>query len=173
MKNRGQAAMEFLMTYGWAILSAIIVIAVIAIYFKPSSIVGQASIFSPPFTALSQSIASGTQVVDVEIRNSGASTATIVAATDVVMTVNSPSGNPTCVALTSGLSTSVTSWGALSYAAPGYIWNAGQTLFFRCTFAAGILTKGQSFNADVSITYKGGTGSIPLIATGTVSGKIN
>ncbi len=36
MKNkRGQAAIEFLMTYGWAILAAIIVIGVLAIYFRP------------------------------------------------------------------------------------------------------------------------------------------
>ena len=32
MQKRGQAAMEFLMTYGWAILAAIIVIGVLA-YF--------------------------------------------------------------------------------------------------------------------------------------------
>jgi hypothetical protein len=34
--RRGQAAMEFLMTYGWAIIAAIIVIGVLAIYFKPT-----------------------------------------------------------------------------------------------------------------------------------------
>ena len=34
MIKRGQAAMEFLMTYGWAILVAIIVIGVLAIYFR-------------------------------------------------------------------------------------------------------------------------------------------
>jgi len=34
MIKRGQAAMEFLMTYGWAILAAIIVIGVLAIYFR-------------------------------------------------------------------------------------------------------------------------------------------
>lgn len=39
MKRKGQAAMEFLMTYGWAILAAVIVIGVLAIYFRPSTVV--------------------------------------------------------------------------------------------------------------------------------------
>lgn len=34
--KRGQAALEFLMTYGWAILAAIIIIALLAIYINPS-----------------------------------------------------------------------------------------------------------------------------------------
>jgi len=38
-QNKGQASMEFLMTYGWAILSAIVVICVLAIYFKPTNLV--------------------------------------------------------------------------------------------------------------------------------------
>ena len=38
MKKKGQAAMEFLMTYGWAILVVLIVIGVLAVYFKPSKL---------------------------------------------------------------------------------------------------------------------------------------
>ena len=36
-KKKGQAAMEFLMTYGWAILAAVVVIGVLAYFgvFSP------------------------------------------------------------------------------------------------------------------------------------------
>ncbi len=164
MKNRGQAAMEFLMTYGWAILAAIIVIAVIAIYFKPSSLTGQASIFSPPFTALSQSINASS--ADVEIRNSGGSTVTLSAVPTV--TVTSPTGT-TCNVI---LSNSTAGQGGASVAYSPYSWDSGVVSFLRCTPGSS-LTKGNTFSADVTITYKSGQGSIPLISTGTISGKIN
>jgi uncharacterized protein (UPF0333 family) len=38
MNQKGQAFMEFTLEYGWAILASIIVIAVLAIWFKPSSL---------------------------------------------------------------------------------------------------------------------------------------
>jgi uncharacterized protein (UPF0333 family) len=48
MKTKGQAAMEFLMTYGWAILAAIIVIGVLAIYFRPSALTSNNVIVTAP-----------------------------------------------------------------------------------------------------------------------------
>lgn len=39
VNKKGQTAMEFLMTYGWAILVAIVVIAVLAIFFRPGYVV--------------------------------------------------------------------------------------------------------------------------------------
>jgi len=36
MRTKGQAAMEFLMTYGWAILAAIIVIGILGYYYFSS-----------------------------------------------------------------------------------------------------------------------------------------
>lgn len=50
-KNRkGQAAMEFLMTYGWAILAAVIVIGVLAYFgvFSPGKLVPEACTLSAP-----------------------------------------------------------------------------------------------------------------------------
>jgi uncharacterized protein (UPF0333 family) len=49
--KRGQAAMEFLMTYGWAILAAVIVIGVLAYFgvFSPSTYVPNQCIVSAPF----------------------------------------------------------------------------------------------------------------------------
>src|SRR3989338_8054891 len=49
--RKGQAAMEFLMTYGWAILAAIIAIGVLAYFgvFNPGRLAGPAGLVSPPF----------------------------------------------------------------------------------------------------------------------------
>ena len=51
MEKKGQAAMEFLMTYGWAILAAIIAISVLVYFgvFSPDRFVGSTGVLSPPF----------------------------------------------------------------------------------------------------------------------------
>ena len=51
--HKGQAAMEFLMTYGWAILAAIIAIGVLAYFgvFSPGKLVGSSAVLNNPFYA--------------------------------------------------------------------------------------------------------------------------
>ncbi len=46
MNNKGQAAMEFLMTYGWAILAAIIAIGVLSYFgiFSPGNFITEGDI---------------------------------------------------------------------------------------------------------------------------------
>ena len=50
-ERKGQAAMEFLMTYGWAILAAIIAIGVLAYFgvFSPGKLVADTALIAPPF----------------------------------------------------------------------------------------------------------------------------
>lgn len=68
-KKRGQAALEFLMTYGWAILSAIIVIGALGSYFYFNQ-GGSTSIFvGAPFYGVAASASAGT--VNLEIENKG------------------------------------------------------------------------------------------------------
>ncbi|MFH0808392.1 MAG: hypothetical protein V1888_02140 [archaeon] len=70
--KRGQAALEFLMTYGWAILSAIIVIGALGSYFYFNQ-EGSTSIFvSAPFYGVAAS-ATGT-TLSLEIDNRGGET---------------------------------------------------------------------------------------------------
>jgi len=69
--KKGQAAMEFLMTYGWAILAAIIVIAVIAIYFRPSGLVSNQVIVNAPLYGVGVSMDGAAGTIDVEVRNNG------------------------------------------------------------------------------------------------------
>src|SRR3990167_2941907 len=68
-RRMGQAAMEFLMTYGWAILAAIIVIGVLALYFRPSGLTPESAFVGTPFYAKAASV-TGT-VVEIEIQNNG------------------------------------------------------------------------------------------------------
>jgi len=67
--KKGQAAMEFLMTYGWAILAAVIVIAVLASFgvFSPSTYVpNQCTLTAPLGCNAGTADATG---VSLEIRN--------------------------------------------------------------------------------------------------------
>jgi len=51
MEKKGQASMEFLMTYGWAILAAVLAIGVLAYYgvFSPSKSLPDICTLSAPF----------------------------------------------------------------------------------------------------------------------------
>ena len=70
MNKRGQAAMEFLMTYGWAILAAVIVVGVLWYMIgNPANLVGNDLKLSPPLASPSMSVS--TTQVDIEFRNGG------------------------------------------------------------------------------------------------------
>lgn len=73
MRKKGQAAMKFIMTYGWIILAAIILIAVLA-YLRVSP-TGSA-VVTPPFYISTLSV-SATNGITLEIRNDGEENYTI------------------------------------------------------------------------------------------------
>ncbi len=79
ISHRGQASIEFLMTYGWAILAAIVAIGA-TFYFGAttnSQITQTQPIISPPFTA-QQNYNSLTGEVILELTNAGPITVTVV-----------------------------------------------------------------------------------------------
>ena len=67
--KKGQAALEFLMTYGWAILAAIIVIGALGTYFYFNQGGTDTVYINAPFSGIASSI-SATQI-QVEIENKG------------------------------------------------------------------------------------------------------
>jgi len=72
-KKEGQAAMEFLMTYGWAILAAIIVIGILGYYyFKSDVMTPKASVVNPPFYLNAQN--AQTTGIILELKNNGGET---------------------------------------------------------------------------------------------------
>ena len=76
MRKRGQAAMEFLMTYGWAILAAVIVVGVLWYMIgNPANLTGNDFKISAPLVANAMSM--NTSDIQIEIRNGAADTMTV------------------------------------------------------------------------------------------------
>jgi len=74
--TKGQAAMEFLMTYGWAILAAIIVIGILGYYyFSRDVLTPKAAVVNPPFYLNAQTV--NTSGVSLELKNNGDDTYTV------------------------------------------------------------------------------------------------
>lgn len=81
MERRGQAAMEFLMTYGWAILAAVIAIAVLAYFgvFSPSRYIPNTCQITAPLGCnpdLTNATSGTPGHLDIRIVNGGADTIT-------------------------------------------------------------------------------------------------
>lgn len=141
-KKRGQAALEFLMTYGWAILSAIIVIGALGSYFYFNQ-GGSTSIFvGAPFYGVAASATATT--LSLEIENKGGET----------LTINSVavSGIGTCVINDTAHSTT-----------PG----AEIVTLSGCG-----LTAGDSISGDITISYLRPGSTLPLTSTGSVSTSV-
>lgn len=77
MKKKGQAAMEFLMTYGWAILAAVIVIAVLASFgvFSPGKYIPNKCLLTAPLGCVAGT--ADTTGIQIEVRNGAGDTITI------------------------------------------------------------------------------------------------
>jgi hypothetical protein len=143
MDKRAQAAVEFLMTYGWAILAAIIAVGVLAYFgvFSPGKyVVGQASV-TGPFYVNSYSIK--TTGVSLELKNNGGQDLFI----GIVSISNCGNFNA-------------------SLASPA---DSQQVVTVPCSPA---LTAGNSFKGDITLNYRKSDSMLDLQATGTVAGKV-
>ena len=156
MKTKGQAAMEFLMTYGWAILAAIIVIGVLAIYFKPSTLVSNSAIVSAPFYLNAFSMTATTDTIRLELRNNGGEDVDLTSA-QIVLT--QPASTVTCVAGTVAIPVSPIEAGSLF------------TVDIVCDGGAGLLT-GDTVSGTITILYQRTGSDIDLASTGSISGKV-
>ena len=154
MHKKGQAAMEFLMTYGWAILAAIIVIAVLAVYFRPSQLSPSSVIVTAPFYGVGTTLS--TTQVQVEVRNNGGEQLDLDATTPASLTFNSPSG---------GACSSVAVIGTDPIPAGGSV----VLSFGTCGTT---LPSGSTVNADLTVFYTRTGSTLTLQSTGTVSGTI-
>jgi uncharacterized protein (UPF0333 family) len=156
-QKRGQAAMEFLMTYGWAILAAIIAIGVLAYFgvFNPSNLAGSSATMGPPMNVDQNAWnivdgGAGNDIINMEIlQNSGES---------ITVTASS-------ITLTSGATGTCTD---STWTNP---WSSGteQTFAFDCA-AATVWAPGDTIAGDITITYTAGGSTISQQATGTFRG---
>jgi uncharacterized protein (UPF0333 family) len=143
MDKKGQAAMEFLMTYGWAILAAIIAIGVLAYFgvFSPGKYMPNACTLNAPLGCDDYRVTSSG--VDLVIRN-GAGDAINV--TNVVV----------------GSCTAYTNLGPI---ADG---NKANLTLTGC----GTLTSGAKYKGDITVTYTTATGTYAKTATGSITAQV-
>ncbi len=144
MEKRGQAAMEFLMTYGWAILAAIIAIGALAYFgvFSPGRYTPETCILSAPFGCSDDSVAKVAEV-DLIIINGGGEDYNI---SSISLTNCEP-------AIT-----------------PGTTHVSGAEVTYTITCLP-ILTLGARFNGNIEITYTKVGGTRELTSTGSIARK--
>lgn len=155
-QKKGQAAMEFLMTYGWAILAAIIAIGVLAYFgvFSPGRFVQDSVFISAPLGAESaQALTNGN--VSIELRNGAGQTITI--SNESAITASAPTTG-TC-SPTGGLNVQANS--------------SGTTIVtFECSGIAASMTAGERFRGDITIRYTAGTAAFESTSTGSITQTI-
>ena len=147
--KRGQAAMEFLMTYGWAILAAVIAIGVLAAFgvFNPGGTLPTVCTIGAPLGCnVGVADAAG---VTFEMINGAGQTLTI---TDI--TVSGCVGTPNI--------------DGTDLAASGLSVTTGQhTVAIPCT-----LVEGAQFNGDITVSYRTSGSALDQSATGQLSDTV-
>ena len=144
MRKKGQAAMEFLMTYGWAILAAVIAIGVLAYFgvFSPGKYTTGTAVVTPPFYVNAWNAKPAG--ITLELKNNGGETYDIISV-DVA-----------------GCATDSTGWSGVAA-------GASQTVTVACTTAPVV---GENFKGDITITYHKAGSVVDLTSTGTIAEKV-
>ena len=144
MIKKGQAAMEFLMTYGWAILVVLAAIAALAYFgvLSPSNLLPEQTTFAAPLANIDQATIDATNAnVTVVLKNNVGQTITVD--TSQVFTVNTPDSG--C--------TTATSMAIVGTAAAGTatIANGAQfTVNFNC---GAVAISGERFASEFTFDY--------------------
>ncbi len=153
MVRKGQSALEYMMTYGWAILVIVIVAAVLYSLgiFSPSSSVGTGSTGFSPFTATASNCNATKFAVAFTVGGTPGGAAVTIGA----VTVSSSSGFSTVP----------------SMSASG-TYNSGESFTAKGT-AANACASGAHYSASLSVTYTytNSLGQQTGTATGTVYGS--
>ena len=147
-EKKGQAAMEFLMTYGWAILAAIIAIGVLAyFYFSPGDMGANAAVLNAPFYAQAWQVS--TSQVQIGIKNNGQDTVTITA-----VDITGSGGAFNC------------SWSGTQAVTSGSVFDAAVNT------CLGTIVAGDTYKGDIVVKYTRTGSAIELVSTGSVSSKV-
>jgi len=132
------------MTYGWAILAAIIAIGVLAYFgvFSPGKYVSGSAIVNAPFYVNAWNVKSSAGV-KLELQNNGPESFTIQ-----VVEVTNCGTNDTEMSVGS---------------------DVFKEVLIPCSPA---LTEGDNFKGDVTITYRKSGSTVDLTSTGTIAEKV-
>ena len=144
INKKGQAAMEFLMTYGWAILAAVIAIGVLAYFgvFSPGNYISNMVTVNSPF-GTTQELSIGTSAISFVLRNGGGDSVTVSS-----ITIAGCGTNSTSMTIADGSSSVIT---------------------IPCS---PVLSSGGKFKGDMTITYRTGDEVMDLTGTGSVAGRV-
>lgn len=161
--KKGQAAMEFLMTYGWAILVVLAAIGALAYFgvLSPGNLLPEKTTFKAPFlnteAALITEVATGVQV-EVPFTNSQGGAVNIDLSSGT-----SDGADGDCVIATPDLDFS----GATTNPIPN---GAKFNLVWNCTSATAVA--GDKFKSELGFTYNTTASGLNRKFSGEVVGKV-
>lgn len=152
---KGQTAVEYLMTYGWAILIILIVAGVLAYYgiFQPQGFLGPTARGFGQLQVLNPWALTTGGAITMNLQNQVGGTVNV---TDISATItNGGTGKGTCTL------------------APGVIISSGSQGVASCTLTGQTMeATGKAYTASVTITYQYGSPASAFTSTGTLSGTI-
>lgn len=151
-KKRGQAAMEFLITYSWAILAAIIAIAILAYFgvFNPGKISGDRIILTSPFHAVASQLLVTPAEINFEMSNRGTKTVTV---NTISIIGDGPSQGIDCT----------------SSPEENFIPDILALFTVPCS---GTLAQGETYIGNILITYTKSGGSLQETASGKIKAVV-
>jgi len=139
MERKGQAAMEFLITYGWAILAAIVAIGVLAYFLSsPGRLTANSCSVSAPWNCNAGLASVASNNVQLELRNGGGE------AFNITTVAISNCGN----------------------AILGLDVSADNLTTITVSGCAPALVAGSTFRGDVTITYRKIGSNLDQVSTG-------
>lgn len=144
MDRKGQAAMEFLITYGWAILAAIVAIGVLAYFLSsPGRFTANQCVVASPFSCNAQLATVSTNNVQLELRNGGGETFDV-------------------------MSIRVTGCGTITGAPLTAMGADGTYVANVACGALGNLTADTTYRGDITITYQKVGSDLDQVSTGRI-----
>jgi hypothetical protein len=167
MNKKGQAAMEFLMTYGWAIVVVLAAIGALAYFgvLSPSKLLPDRTTFTAPLPNVDNAVVTlATNTVQIAFKNDKG--------VDIVLPMTA-TGTGNCNPLLDVTGTWTDTAGNQQPIVPGVtqIQNGGGFLLtFNCTATPGAQI-GSKFKADITFPYINFETKQTLSQTGSVEGK--
>jgi len=167
MNKRGQAAMEFLMTYGWAIVVVLAAIGALAYFgvLSPQKLLPDRTTFTAPIPSVDNAVVTlSTNSVQIAFKNNKG--------VDITLPMTATgTGNCNGVPTVTGTYTDVAGAQQPIVANTTQIQNGGGFLLtFVCPGAASGQV-GSKFKADISFPYINHETGQTLTQTGSVEGK--
>ena len=152
--KKGQAAMEFLMTYGWAILAAIVAIGVLAYFgvFSPGKLAGSSAILNNPFYANSWQVSNAS--LKIEALNNGGDSLVV---DKITVTGTGASVNGNCNNDTIGTNNAVINPGV-----PALL----------STACASMPASGSNYAGNIQIIYHKSGSTLNQTITGTIRSTV-